>query len=144
MVWDTLIFDRGTTDSHNDSIWNNTNYITRGEEYSTIFNENSGVSKFIAITGDINIELDIRTSMEMTEQLFRINNTGTTLKDITGNDCRMTTNEWKRIRIIILDNKLTVEDGTITNYDVTGFNRLYIRLLANQQNQFKNLMIYPV
>ena len=67
-IFDTLMFDQGTIANHNDSIWNNTNYLTRGEEYTTIFNENSGVSKFIVITGDISIELDISTSMQMTEQ----------------------------------------------------------------------------
>ena len=55
----------------------------------------------------------------------------------------MTQNEWKHIKMIIKDNKLTVEDTSIIDYDVTGFNRFYLRSIANQQIQFKNLMIYP-
>ena len=137
------MFDQGTIANHNDSIWNNTNYLTRGEEYSTI-SSTSGASKFINITGDITIELDISTSMPMTEALLRVNNTGTTLASITGEDCNMSVDEWKHLKITIKNNKLTIENSSIVDYDVTGFNRLYLRIIANQQIQFKNLMIYLV
>ena len=137
------MFDQGTNLNHNDSIWNSVTYMSRGEEYTTISNGTSNASKFIRIEGDINIELDVLTSMPMTEYIFTINNSATTIKTITGNDCIMSTNEWKHIKITIQNNKLTIENGTITNYDVTDFNRIYLRSGGNYQTCFKNLMIYP-
>lgn len=143
-ILDALMIDRGTTDNHNDSVWNSVTYMSRGAEYTTISNETSNASKFIRIEGDINIELDVLTSMPMIESLFSVNNSATILKAITGNDCIMSSNEWKHIKITIQNNKLTVENGTISNYDVTDFNRIYLRSGGNYQTCFKNLMIYPI
>jgi len=143
-VWDCLMYDGGTINNHNDSIWASTwlSYINRGDEYSTIERQGNEALPYITITGDICIEFDIMTTMSGAGQLLSVRNGSTTLKAITGSDCGGVTNTWKHIKMTIIGSKLTLEGSSIVDFDVTDFNRLYFRSASGYQTSFKDLKVY--
>lgn len=141
-IWDTLQYDGGTINDHNDTIWNNIDYLSRGEEYSTITRDGNEALKFITITGDICIEFDLMTTMGNAAGLLSVRNGSTTLKAITGTDCGGVSNTWKHIKITIIGSKLTLEGSSIVDFDVTNFNRLYFRSASGYQTNFKDLKVY--
>ena len=61
--------------------------------------------------------------------------------------CYISANEFSHIKIEINDNQCTITntdtDRSVTG-DVTGFNRFYFRIGANESIQFKNLKIYSI
>ena len=143
-VWDTLQYDGGTINNHNDNVWTSTwlPYINRGDEYSTIERQGNEAAPYLTITGDICIEFDIMTTMSNAGQLLSVRNDSTTLKAITGSDCGGVSNTWKHTKITIIGSKLTVEGSSIIDFDVTGFNRLYFRSASGYQTSFKDLKVY--
>lgn len=144
VVYDCIKFDIGTLLEHTDSIWNNMNYITRYDEYSTIYSESSEALKYTTITGDIIIELDVMSNLSSQGTFLSIRNGTTILRNVSLSNVSMTTNEWKHLKIKIEDGLLSIENSSITDVDVTGFNRLFLRASANYSTSFKNLKIYSI
>lgn len=118
--------------------------MTRGDEYTIITRDGNEVLKYTAIEGDIAIEMDLMTSMSNSGQLLSIRNGSTNIQAITAANCGMTTDIWKHIKITIKDSKLSIVDGTLSDVNVTGFNRLYVRSASTYQTCFKNLKIYSI
>ena len=143
VVYDCITIDNGTIEDHNDSIWNSLVGVTRDDEY-TIFNSTGAVVRYVSITDDVAIELDVRTTMASNAQIFRINQNGTTLYAPTVANCEMTANTWKHIILRIKDNMLSIDDTSISDVDVTGFNQLGLRSAGNEYTYFKNLRIYSI
>lgn len=143
VLYDCIAIDNGTIADHNDSIWNSLVGVTRDDEY-TVFNSTGAVNRFVQITGDVAIELDVMTTMASGGQLFRINQSGTTLSAPSVGDCEMTANTWKHIILRIKDNMLSIDDTSISDVDVTGFNQFRLRSAGNTYTYFKNLRIYSI
>ena len=140
-LFDFLKYDNGTLEDHDDTIWNSTTGLSRGDDYSTI-GSTSIVALYTSIPDDIEIEVDIRTNTYTNGTVLRITNGSTVLSDLTRATLNLNQNEWKHIRIKILNEQLTVENTNINEVSVTGFNRLYFRANANYTIDFKNLQIY--
>jgi hypothetical protein len=142
--WDTLMFDLATSTYHTDSIWNNLDYITRGDEYSTIYREDGDAMKYITISGNICIECDVMTTMANSGGVFNIRNASGNIKSITGTDVGGASGNWVHVKLSIINNKLTVEGSSIVDFDVTGFDRFTIRAASTYSTYFKNLIVYRV
>jgi hypothetical protein len=142
--WDTLMFDLATSTYHTDSIWNNLDYITRGDEYSTIYREDGDAMKYITISGNICIECDVMTTMANSGGVFNIRNASGNIKSITGTDVGGASGNWVHVKLSIINNKLTVEGSSIVDFDVTGFDRFTIRAASTYSTYFKNLLVYRV
>ena len=142
--WDTLMFDLATSTYHTDSIWNNLGYITRGDEYSTIYREDGDAMKYITISGNICIECDVMTTMANSGGVFNIRNASGNIKSITGTDVGGASGNWVHVKLSIINNKLTVEGSSIVDFDVTGFDRFTIRAAPTYSTYFKNLLVYRV
>ena len=143
VVYDCLKYDIGTIADHNDSIWSSLNGMTREAEYTTLYGTGA-IARSVSINGDIIIELDVMTDMYGTGTIFRISNDGTYLSTPSVNDCGLTTNNWKHIKMRIKDNLFSIDDSSISNVDVTGFNQFSIRSAGNYHTYFKNLKIYSI
>lgn len=136
-------YDNATTDDHTDSFWASVTNITRNDTYSSIGSESSTVTIYSSITGDICIELDVKTNTFATGTVIRITNgSSTVLADLTRQVLDLNQNEWKHVKITIRDNKLSVDGTDVTNIDVTGYNRFYFRSNSGYSIDFKDIRIY--
>ena len=140
-VWDTLKYDNGTSIDHNDSVWESVTQINRGEEYSTITDTVTSTG-YISITGDTIIEADVSTTMSSGGTIIVIRSQSANLKTFSVNNCGMTTNTWKHLKIIIKNNKLTIENTSIINEDITDCAYFVLRASAKYHVYFKNIRIY--
>ena len=144
VVYDCIKYDVGTIADHNDSIWNSLVGVTRDDEY-TVFNYTGIVNRFVQITGDIIIELDLMSDMARGGSVSSIRDSGTTnLQVFSLANLGMTTNNWKHLIIRIEDNLLSIDDTSISGVDITGFAEFGIRASANYHTYFKNLKIYSI
>ena len=134
--------DDGTSVSYNDTIWSATTVIVRGADYSYVHNENGSALPSIGITGDMVIELDLMASMNMQVLSIRESNGSTQLLSLTLSQLGMTVNEWKHIKIIIKDNKATVDGTSIIDRDITDYAKFHIRASTAEYTYFKNLRFY--
>ena len=137
-VYDCLKYDIATTSKHTDDMWNGS--ISRGSEYSTI----TGNTRYTTMSGDVGIELDLMSSMDGHGQLIVFRSGSTLIKALSLSDCGMTSDTWKHIKITIKDNLLTVDGTSIIDEDIEGYNRFYLRAIAEETINFKNLVIYTV
>ena len=139
------MYDKGTISHHNDSIWNNISNITRGNEYTSIGGITSIVNRFISVSGDINIELDLMSDASINSQILQISKDSMsgTFVNFSLSHLGMSTNEWKHLKITIKDSKLSI-DGIGTVYDLGDYNRFHLRASANDNTCFKNLRVYVV
>lgn len=135
-----LAKDNGTIASHNDTFWDSVDNISRGNEYSTI-TSNSQVIKYTTITGDIIIELDVKSNLSVAGTFAQIRMGTTILKGLTLEECGMERDVWKHLKINIQSNKLSVDGTSVEDVDVTGFNRFYLRSAANYEVCFKNIKV---
>lgn len=143
-VFDCVKYDNATSTDHNDGAWENSSLINRGDEYSTI-GSSSVIAVYSSISDDICIELDLRTDTFSTGTVIRIaQGSSTILADLTRQVLNLNQNEWKHIKLTINNNKLTVDGTSITDVDVTGYNRFYLRSNSNYNIDFKNFKIYPI
>ena len=140
-IYDVLKYDMGTEANPNDSFWASVSNIARGEEYSSI-GSSSVMTAYSEISGDIIIECDLKTDTFGGGTVIRIQQDSNVLSDLTRQTLSMNQNEWTHIKMIISDNKLTVNGTDISNVDITGFNRMYLRANANYHIYFKNFKIY--
>lgn len=124
-------------------MWDSVSDFIRGEEY-TSFGSSSPIIHYISITGDICIEMDLMSPMGLTEQLLSIRTDSTSLRNLTLERLGMTSNTWKTVKLYIENNTLTVDGITGSEYDVTGFTRLYVRSGTNYTTYFKNVKIYSI
>lgn len=137
-------YDNATSTDHNDGAWENSSSINRGDEYSTI-GSSSVIAVYSSISDDICIELDLRTDTFSTGTVIRIaQGSSTILADLTRQVLNLNQDEWKHIKLTINNNKLTVDGTSITDVDVTGYNRFYLRSNSNYNIDFKNFKIYLI
>lgn len=142
-VYDCTKYDNATQSSHNDDMWNSVSNLNRGVEYS-YFGSSSPLLLYTSITGDVCIEIDVMTDAGLTEQLLSIREDSSLLRNLTLERLGMTSNTWKTVKLYIQNNILTVDGITGSEYDVTGFTRLFIRSGTNYTTYFRNLKIYPI
>ena len=145
VMWDTLFNDMGTIEHHNDEIWNDTTYLTRGTEYSTFFNENGNAIPYFEVSGDISIEFDIMTDMSASAGLFMIRKDTATRKQVTLSNLGLSNDTFHHIIIKIKNDIATISNTTNTNTitaTVTDYNRFCFRSASNYRTSFKNLVIY--
>ena len=137
-------YDHATSTDHNDGAWENSSSINRGDEYSTI-GSSSVIAVYSSISDDICIELDLRTDTFSTGTVIRIvQGSSTILADLTRQVLNLNQDEWKHIKLTISENQLSVDGTSITDVDVTGYNRFYLRSNSNYNIDFKNFKIYPI
>lgn len=145
VLYDVLNYDNGTQASYNNGAWRNPTTIVRDVEYSTVGSSDSVMALFSAINGNICIEIDVKTNTFSNGSVLRINNSSSTvLAELTRTVLGMAQNEWKHIKLTIIDNKLTVDGTSVSNVDVTGYDRFYIRSNQSYSVNFKNYKLYPV
>ena len=142
IIYDTIKYDKATTTDHNDNFWASTTNITRNTNYSTIGSTNA-ISIYTQITGDMCIEFDVRTNADNKAIVSRISNNGTFLYDLRKNRLGVG-DDWKHIRLTIIDNLLSVDGTSITDVSVTDFNRFYFRIAENKLLDFKDIMVYSI
>ena len=141
-VYDSIKYDKATILDHTDSFWASTSTITRNNEYSSIGSSSGTQLAYTQISGNIGIELDVRTNTFNTGTVIRLTQgSSTTLADLTRQVLGLNQNEWKHIRLSIIDNTLYFED---TSIDITGFNRFYFRSNSGYGIDFKNITVYSL
>ena len=143
-LWDTLKYDNATLTNHNDSFWVSATDITRNDEDSSITISSGSVNIFSDISGDISIELDLKSDMPTSQNIFYIRRSSVTLSSYTLLALGMTENAWKHLKINIKNNLLSIEGTSITNVDVTGYNQFSVRARVGNITYFKNCKIYSV
>ena len=144
-LWDTLKYDNATLSDHTDSFWASVTNITRNDTYSTIGSESSTINIYSAITGDICIEFDVKTNTFSTGTVARITNgSSTVLADLTRQALNLNQNEWTHFKLTIEDNKLSVDGTSVTDVDITDYDRFNFRSNTNYSIDFKNIRIYSI
>lgn len=145
-IWDTIKYDNGTLADHND-IWDNLNYMSRGDEYTTLYSSDYTVNRYTSITDDTIIEFDVMTDMGSGGQWGSIRQDNTPLLSLTNNPLNLSADNWHHIKIVVDNGDCTVSNtensNTITG-SVSGVNRLYLRASSNYHTYFKNLRIYSI
>ena len=137
-LYDVIKYDNATTLDHTDNFWTSASNITRGDEYSTIDN----LVLYSLISGDVFIELDIKTTMTSAGQLLFIATDSSSIRPLTVSECGLTQNTWGHVKLKIADNKLSVVGGSVSDVDVTGYKRFRVRASSGNQTYFKNVKIY--
>ena len=140
---DYLKYDVGTIANHNDAIWNAVTYLTRNIEDTTF--TNTAVSTInTGISNNIIIEFDLKYNTGSTSPVIQIREgSSNILLSATRQQLGLSNNEYTHIKISINDNQAVISNSTNTNTvvgDVTGFNRFYFRIGANETIQFKNFV----
>ena len=137
-LYDVIKYDNATTLDHTDNFWTSASNITRGDEYSTIDN----LVLYSLISGDVFIELDMKTTMTSAGQLLFIATDSSSIRPLTVSECGLTQNTWGHVKLKIADNKLSVVGGSVSDVDVTGYKRFRVRASSENQTYFKNVKIY--
>ena len=150
-IVDYIGIDNGTSDNHNDNIWTPSEIVSqkfnRGSEYTT-FNSTSVSNVYIPISEDVCIEFDIMANTDYSNsRLITIRNGTSILLSVVRNDLVISQSAFSHIKLEIIDNSCTVtntDNQRSVTGSVTGFNRFYLRVGADETLQFKNLKYYPL
>lgn len=144
-IYDCIKYDKGTQNEHTDSIWNNVDLFDRQSEY-TIFTDTANQIRFVEITGDVAIEVDINTNISASDGIISIRKGTSQLTDVNLNKLNLEQNTWNTIRCEIKNNMCTFSANGVstTPVNVTDFNRYYLRVVGNKQLLFKNLAVYSI
>ena len=146
-VLDCICIDNAIDSDYNNSIWSAVNRFNRGTDYTT-FTHTALATTYVEISDDVCIEFDIQSDTNYSNSnLLSIRQDNTVLLQTTRSGLNISANEFSHIKIEIKDNECTITntdtDRSVTG-DVTGFNRFYFRIGANESIQFKNLKIYSI
>lgn len=146
-VLDCICIDNAIDSDYNNSIWSAVNRFNRGTDYTT-FTHTALALTYVEISDNVCIEFDIQSDTNYSNSnLLSIRQDTTVLLQTARSGLTIFANDFSHIKIEIKNNECTITntdtDRSVTG-DVTGFNRFYFRISANESIQFKNFKVYSI
>ena len=145
---DGTVMDRGTSTDHNDSLWNNTDWFTRGDDSTSVNYTNTGsaVSRLLAsrisYTSEFAIEFDLS---ECTFCRIRVPRYGSS-NAYTGTP--FSSNGHVQIKVLNSKTEIYLDGTKVTEENTNALTEFTFefRAAANEtlNFKFKNFVIYPI
>lgn len=146
-VLDCIKYDTGI-DGTASNIWSNqTTYLSRGTEYSTLTDASSR-NIYTTITDNNCIEFDVNIDEYNTSQFIRLMDSDNALLYATKNTMGINNNEWVHVKIEIEDGQASISNNKNANVisgSVTNVNRFSFRCGGdNKSVKFKDFKVYSI